>query len=352
MIRQVIIMSTVKLGIIGLGRLGLEHAKNIHSNIPGADLAMVCSVVDAELERAAELFPDASQTNDYRELFANRELDGVVIATNSQTHREMICGAIEAGVKNIYTEKPIGLSRDEIDAIKESVEAAEGLTLQVGYNHRFDANLMEAKNKVDEGFVGDPILIRMESRDQAGIEEFIVKFAPTSGGFIADMMTHDYDTARWFTGSEAQTIYGVGGVYAYEGLKACNDMDNTSILMKFRNGVMVILTASRNSAYGYHAPMEIFGTKGSIRVGENSFNTRNTYCNESGVNRKCSEWFYEYWQETYKAEMQGFVDCLTNKTAPRVTFTDGYKAVEWALLADEAVKEGKVVTLKSEVGDD
>jgi len=345
-------METTKLGIIGLGRLGLEHAKNIHSAIPEAELAMVCSVVDAELEKAAELFPDAARTKDYNELFANRGLDGVVIATNSQTHREMICAAIDAGVKNIYTEKPIGLSREEIDAIKDAVEGAEGLTLQVGYNHRFDANLMEAKAKVDEGFVGDPILIRMESRDQAGIEEFIVKFAPTSGGFIADMMTHDYDTARWFTGSEAETIYGVGGVYAYEGLKACGDMDNTSILMKFKNGVMVILTASRNSAYGYHAPMEIFGTKGAIRIGEDSFNTRNTYADAGGVNRKCSEWFYEYWQDTYRAEMQGFVDCLKTGSEPRVTFTDGYKAVEWALLADEAVKEGKVVQLKSEVGDD
>ena len=345
-------MKTTKLGIIGLGRLGLEHAKNIHSAIPGAELAAVCSVVDAELEKASQLFPDAVRTKDYQELFAMRNLDGIVIATNSQTHREMICEAVKAGVKNIYTEKPIGLSREEINAIRDTVEAAEGLTLQVGYNHRFDSNLMDAKKKVDEGFVGDPILIRIESRDQAGIEEFIVKFAPTSGGFIADMMTHDYDTARWFTGSEAETIYGVGGVFAYQGLKACNDMDNTSILMKFKNGVMVMLTASRNSAYGYHAPMEIFGTKGSIRIGDYSYNSRNVYSDENGVGRKCSEWFYEYWQDTYRAEMQGFVDCLKNKTEPRVNFTDGYKAVEWALLADEAVKEGKVVTLKSEVGDD
>ena len=83
---------------------------------------------------------------------------------------------------------------------------------------------MEAKKKVDEGFIGKPVLIRLESRDQAGIEEFIVKFSPSSGGFISDMMTHDYDAARWFTGSEAEIIFGVGGVYAYEGLKACDDM--------------------------------------------------------------------------------------------------------------------------------
>ena len=341
-----------KLGIIGLGRLGIEHATNIHQNIPEAELYAVCSVVENELDRARSMFNPAIVTNDYTELLNNSDLDGVVIATNSQTHCQIICDAVEAGVKHIYTEKPIGMSMEEIDQIKAAVESRDDLLFQVGYNHRFDRDLTEAWEAVQKGAVGDLIMLRIESRDQAGIEEFIVKFSPSSGGFIADMMTHDYDTARWFTGSEAETIYGVGGVYAYEGLKACNDMDNTAILMKFRNGVMVLLTASRNSAYGYHAPMEIFGTKGAIRIGEDSFNTRNTYADAGGVNRKCSEWFYEYWQDTYRAEMQGFVDCLKTGSEPRVTFTDGYKAVEWALLADEAVKEGKVVQLKSEVGDD
>jgi len=216
---------------------------------------------------------------------------------------------------------------------------------QVGYNHRFDTNLVEARKKVSEGFVGKPILIRMESRDQVGIEEFIVKFSPSSGGFIADMMTHDYDTARWFTGSEAEIIFGVGGVYAYEGLKECDDMDNTAILMKFKNGVMVMLTASRNSPYGYHAPMEIFGTEGTIKIGDYSFNNRNTYMNSDGVKRNCSEWFYEYWQDTYLAEMKDFVRCIREGDSPRVSLEDGYKAVEWAIKADEAVKGKKIVIM-------
>ncbi len=334
-----------KLGIIGLGRLGIEHATNIHQNIPEAELYAVCSVVENELDRARSMFNPAIVTNDYTELLNNNDLDGVVIATNSQTHCQIICDAVEAGVKHIYTEKPIGMSMEEIDQIKAAVESRDDLLFQVGYNHRFDRDLTEAWEAVQKGAVGDLIMLRIESRDQAGIEEFIVKFSPSSGGFIADMMTHDYDTARWFTGSEAETIYGVGGVYAYEGLKACNDMDNTAILMKFRNGVMVLLTASRNSAYGYHAPMEIYGTKGAIKIGDYSFNSRNIYMNEHGVTRNCSEWFYEYWQETYLTEMKDFVRCITEQDTPLVTMIDGYKAVEWAIKADEAVKQQKIVTM-------
>jgi len=338
-------MKKTRLGIIGLGRLGWEHARNIYYNIPEAELTAVCSVVDKELDTASELFDPKIVTKDYKDLLDSSKLDGIVIATNSQTHSEIICTAVEAGVKNIYTEKPLGLGMEEIVKIKNTIEKTDGLLFQVGYNHRFDKNLIEAKKKVDEGFVGKPILIRMESRDQAGIEEFIVKFSPGSGGFIADMMTHDYDTARWFTGSEAETIYGVGGVYAYEGLKACDDMDNTSILMKFKNGVMVILTASRNSAYGYHAPMEIFGTEGTINIGNFSYNSKNYYMNKDGVNRKCSKWFYEYWKGTYLNELVDFVGCIREGREPRVNYIDGYKAVEWALLADKAVRNEEIIKI-------
>ena len=334
-----------KLGIIGLGRLGLEHARNIHYNVKDAELMGVCSVVQSELDAAIEEFSPKIVTNNFSDFFNINDLDGIVISTNSQTHCKIICSAVNNGVKNIYTEKPLGMSLEEINQIKETVMSHKDLIFQVGYNHRFDPNLVEARKKVEDGFVGKPILIRIESRDQAGIEEFIVKFSPSSGGFIADMMTHDYDTARWFTNSEAEVICGVGGVYAYEGLKACDDMDNTSILMRFKDGTMVILTASRNSAYGYHAPMEIFGTEGAIKVGEYSYNNRNSYMDKNGVNRGCSEWFYEYWKETYLLEIEDFVRCIRTGDEPRVTLEDGCKTVEWAIKADEAVRGKKVVAL-------
>ncbi len=338
-------MDKVRLGIIGLGRLGIEHANNIHYAIHNAELTAICSVVPQELETVSKTLSPAYVSDDYREIIASDALDGIVIATNSQTHCEMICAAAQAGRKYVFTEKPLGMSMAEIDQIKAAVEANPGMFLQVGYNHRFDVDLCAAKEKIDQGYVGDIIMLRIESRDQAGLEEFIVKFSPTSGGFIADVMTHDYDTARWFTGSEADTIYGVGGVYAYEGLKACDDMDNAAILMKFKNGTMVVLTASRNSAYGYHAPMEVFGTKGCITVGTDSFKDRVIYMNEQGVSRRCSEWFFEYWKPTYCAELQAFADSIQQGKPPRVTLEDGYKAVQWALKATEAVKSGNVVKL-------
>ena len=338
-------MKTVRLGIIGLGRLGMEHAHNIHHSIEGAELRAVCSVAAGELEAAAREFKPAQITDDFRALMANETLDGIVIAANSQAHCEMICAAAAAGRQYVFTEKPLGMSLAEIDRIKAAVAGNPGMLLQVGYNHRFDADLCAAKARIDRGDVGDIIMLRIESRDQVGMEEFIVKFSPTSGGVVADMMTHDYDTARWFTGSEAETIYGLGGVYAYQGLKACDDMDNTAILMKFKNGTMVLLTASRTSAYGYHAPMEVFGTRGSLTIGADAFRDRLVWMDAQGVTRQYSEWFFDYWKPSYCAELQAFADSIRQGAPPRVGLEDGYQAVKWALRATAAVKSGRVVQM-------
>lgn len=338
-------MEKVKLGIVGLGRLGRKHAENIHYNIPQAELSAICSVVPQELEMVQKEMSPKMVTDSYEELTGNRELDGVVVSTNSRTHREIICAAAEAGVKNVFTEKPLGMSFEEIDAIKSSVESNPGMKLQVGYNHRFDADLRAVKEKVDAGYVGNIVLIRMASRDQLWDEDALVKFCPSSGGLVADMMTHDYDTARWITGSEADTIFGLGDVYAFDGLKEVGDIDNAVFLMKFKNGIMVQLEASRNSAVGYHAPMEIFGSKGSIKVGEHAYRNRIDWMDIDGAHRDYSQWFFEYWEPTYLAEMNDFVDSIVNNRQPLVGLEDGYKAVEWAFTAAKAVDSGEIVNL-------
>ena len=70
-----------------------------------------------------------------------------------------------------------------------------------------------------------------------------------------------------------------------------------------------------------------------------------TYMDGSGVSRECAEWFYEYWEPTYRAEMQHFVDCILEDAEPLVGLEDGYRAVEWACAATEAVRERRVVYL-------
>ncbi len=338
-------MQKIKLGIIGLGRLGRKHAENIHYHIQNAELTAICSVVQDELDAVSKEMSPKYITKDYKEIIENQELDGIVIASSSQEHEIMICDAAKAGRKNVYTEKPIGMTLAEIDRIEEAVTANSGMKLQVGYNRRFDRSVQAAKKKIDEGFVGKPIQIKMINRDPASMGEFIIKFSPKSGGLVLDMLTHDYDCARWFVNSEAKSVYGLGGAYVYEGLKAVDDIDNCVVLVEFENGVMGQIETSRNCTYGYHVETEIYGSEGCIRIGTTPYKDRVTYMNPNGVTVQCVDWFFEYWEPTFLAEMQDFVDCIAEDRQPLVGLDDGYKAVEWAHATTEAVKEQKIVYL-------
>ena len=336
-------MEKVKLGIVGLGRLGRKHAENIHYNIPGAELTAICSVEETELDTVSKQMHPTHVTKGYNELLAYPELDGIVIASSSLEHCSMICAAAEAGKKYVYTEKPLGMSIEEIDRIRDAVNANSGMKLQVGYNRRFDSSIQAAKKKVEEGFVGKIIQIRMINRDPAAMADFIIKFSPKSGGLVMDMLTHDYDLARWFAGSDARSVYGLGGTFVYDGLKAVGDIDNCSLLVEFKNGVIGQLETSRNSAYGYHVETELYGSKGNIRIGMLPLKDRVTYMNGNGISFNTADWFYEYWKPTFLTEMQDFVSCIREGREPLVGLEDGYRAVEWAASATKAVKEKKIV---------
>jgi myo-inositol 2-dehydrogenase/D-chiro-inositol 1-dehydrogenase len=338
-------MDTVKLGIIGLGRLGRKHAENIHYHIPGVELAAICSLVEEELESVAEEMKPRYQTQDYLEIITDEKLDGIVIASSSQEHCRMICDAAERGRKYVYTEKPLGMTQEEIDRIRKVVQASRGMVLQVGYNRRFDHSVQAAKKKIDEGFIGKMIQIRMINRDPASMAEFIIKFSPKSGGLVMDMLTHDYDCARWFAGSESRSVYGLGDAFVYEGLRDVGDIDNCSLLVEFRNGVIAQIETSRNCPYGYHVETEVYGSDGCIRIGMTPSKDRVTYMSASGVSTEAAGWFYEYWEPTFRSEMQHFVDCIREDRQPLVGLEDGYRAVEWAVAATEAVREKKIVYL-------
>ena len=338
-------MEKVKLGIIGLGRLGRKHAENIHFHIPKAELTAICSLIQEELDAVVKEMDPQYITKDYTEIIENDQLDGIVIASSSQEHAAMICAAAKAGRKNVFTEKPIGMTLEEIDRIKKEVGANTGMKLQVGYNRRFDRSVQAAKKKIDDGFIGDPIQVKMINRDPAAMAEFIIQFSPKSGGLVFDMLTHDYDCARWFVNSDAKSVYGLGGVYVYEGLKEVNDIDNCVVLVEFNNSVIGQIETSRNCAYGYHVETEIYGSEGCIRIGSTPLKDRVEYLNVNGVNRKCVEWFFEYWEPTFLAEMKDFVDCIIQDRPPLVSLEDGYKAVQWAYAATEAVKKKQVVYL-------
>lgn len=334
-------MSKVKLGIIGLGRLGMRHASNIHQRVDFAELTAVCSVMQEELDRAVEAFHPKYSTTDYQELLEDKNLDGIVIASNSAFHASMAIDALKAGVKNIYLEKPIGMTKQEIDDLKEAIDRYGVNIFQPGYNRRFDASYREMRDQVTSGKIGKPILVRFVNRDPVWDTDNLLRFSPTSGGLVLDMLTHDYDLSRWILGSDAKSVYGIGENYGYEGLDEIGDIDNCMIAVEYENGVMGVFEASRNSVAGFDCETEVYGTEGSVRMGFPPSKNRVISFTPDGLRIECADDFYDYFEPSFPAEIQHFAECIRDNKKPIVNFEDGYKAVEWALLATNAVRNNE-----------
>jgi myo-inositol 2-dehydrogenase/D-chiro-inositol 1-dehydrogenase len=201
-----------------------------------------------------------------------------------------------------------------------------------------------AKEKVDAGEIGKPILFRAYGQDP---EKFIagsIAFAAHSGGTFRDLAVHDIDLARWFIKSEPKTVYAIGGCYAHEEFARYNDGDNVSCLMKFENGTMGFFFAGRTAAHGYNIETEIVGTKGTLRIGSVPQKNLVEILDSYGVRKECSENFLERFQDAYLNEVKEFICCIQNNRKPEVSVYDGSRVLEIANACRKSFETGELVT--------
>ena len=157
-------MKPVKIGSVGLGRLGYEHAKNLATLLPGCVLHAICDVDEARLHSVAEELNIPHIYTDFAAMCADPELDGVVIVSPSFLHVEQIKIAMEHG-KHVFCEKPLGIDVAQCKEAEKVVEAHPELVFQLGFMCRFDPSCAEAKRRVDAGEIGRVVLVRSYTQD-------------------------------------------------------------------------------------------------------------------------------------------------------------------------------------------
>ena len=335
-------MKRIRVGQIGLGRLGYQHAVNIAGKIQNAELVALCDVDNAKLNETADKLGVQHRFSIFDELIACSEVDAVVIVTPSALHTGQIAAAMAAG-KHVFSEKPLGTTVAECREAEKSVEAHPDLVFMLGFMRRFDESYRYAHDKVKSGEIGKPILFRSYSQDPEKDVAGSIAYAPHSGGHFLDMAVHDIDLARWFTGSEPETVYAIGGCYAHPEFGRYKDGDNVSCLMKFKNECMVFLFAGRTAPHGYNVETEIIGTKGILRIASVPQKNLVEILDTHGVRRECSGHFLERFDSAYVNEMQEFINCIIEGRKPLVTVYDGTRVSEIAYTCKSAFESGELV---------
>src|SRR5262249_24809012 len=92
-------------------------------------------------------------------------------------------------------------------------------------------------------------------------------FIPGSGGIFRDLHVHDFDVARWLTGSEVERVYALGSFRRWERFARHDDVDTAAILLTMDDGLAVVVTGSRHNPRGYDFRLEVLASDDSISVG-------------------------------------------------------------------------------------
>ena len=331
-------MRKVSLGVIGAGRIGRIHARNLKFQIPGAKLLAVADVVEESARTLADELEIPTCEKDYRRVLANRDIEAVVICSSTDTHARIIVEAAEAG-KHIFCEKPIALEMEKIDQALAAVDKAN-VKLQVGFNRRFDPSFRRAKELVESGKIGAPQLLRISSRDP---QPPPLDYIKVSGGLFLDMMIHDFDMARYLLSEEVTELMATGTCLIDSAIGKCGDVDTAVVLLKFQSGALGTIDNSRQAVYGYDQRIEVFGSKGSVVV-ENKTPTEVTIHSADAIQSdKPLHFFLERYQEAYLAEMNQFITCILKDQKPPVGGADGKISVAMGYAAMKSLNTGTYV---------
>jgi myo-inositol 2-dehydrogenase/D-chiro-inositol 1-dehydrogenase len=334
-------MEKVTVGVIGAGRIGRIHARNLKFQIPGVRVAAVADVIVESARKLAGELEILRHEQDYRRLLGDREINAIVICSSTDTHAGIIIEAARAG-KHIFCEKPIDLSLERIDEALKAV-AASGVKLQVGFNRRFDPSFRKAKELVASGKVGRPHLLRISSRDP---QPPPIEYVKVSGGLFLDMMIHDFDMARYLMGEEVAELVATATCCIDPAIGEAGDVDTAVVLMRFEGGALGAIDNSRQAVYGYDQRIEVFGSEGSVIVGNKTPTEVTLHRADSIHGEKPLFFFLERYQEAYLAEMDEFIRCLRENKSPSVGGVDGRASVELGLAAKKSLAEGAYVKLR------
>ncbi len=331
---------TLKMGLIGAGRIGRLHAEHLTSRIMSADLVMVADAFEEVAREAAERYGIPLAAQDYRAVLDRPDIQAVVICSSTGTHAQIIEEAAQAG-KHIFCEKPVAFDLPSIDRALDAVKRA-GVKLQIGFNRRFDANYRRVRQAVEKGEIGQPLVIHIISRDPAPPP---IEYIRASGGIFLDMTIHDFDMTRFLIGSEVEEIFVLASAMSNPVIAAAGDSDNTVVMLQFTNGVIGTISNSRHAVYGYDQRVELLGSAGAISTGNNYPNTA-IISDARSVRRDLPLYFFvERYAESFVSEMAAFVDAVLQDTPVPVTGYDGRVPVVMALAARKSLIEHRPVRL-------
>jgi myo-inositol 2-dehydrogenase / D-chiro-inositol 1-dehydrogenase len=323
-------MSTLRVGVIGAGIMGADHANTLRRSVRGAE---VTAVADVDLGRAEAAAEGATAYDNAFALIADPAVDAVLIASHDSVHAAQVVAAARAG-KAVLCEKPLAPSFAEGRQVLRDIGATGEALLSLGFMRRFDPGYAALRQAIDDGSIGAPVLVHNISRG--------VRSAPnaTSEFSITGSAIHECDIVPWLLRSPVVEVSWVAprrSSKANEGLQ-----DPQLIHLRTADGVLSTVETFLNARYGYVMRCEVVGETGTVSLTEPA-----RVVVEGDLKRStgyAADWRPRF-ADAYRIELQAWVDSvLAGAPTPLATGRDGVAASAVAEAVIASMHDGGRVT--------
>ena len=317
----------LRTAVIGVGHLGAQHAR-LHAALAAQGVCDFVSVCDLDEARARIVAAERNTqaTTDWHTLIG--KVDAVSLAVPTESHSEIGCGLLEAGV-HVLVEKPIARSLGEADQMIEAAKQRNAI-LQVGHAERFNPALTALRPHVR-----NPVYFEIHRVGQFTARSLDIDV-------VLDLMIHDLDIVQWLVGEEVDVteLHAVGIPILTEKVDAANAR------LEFASGAVANITASRVGTEKIRK-MRFFQPRDYVAVDyvTNHASISSLAPSSGGAWPGVRTQILEIQDvEPLRAELESFLNAAANRSRPLVSGEDGKRALALALRALEQIHHHTVKT--------
>jgi myo-inositol 2-dehydrogenase/D-chiro-inositol 1-dehydrogenase len=322
---------SIRLGLIGAGVMGADHAKILSQQVPGVTLQVICDADIARAKSTADASGAVHVSADPLAVIADKAVDAVLIASPDHTHAPLTKACIELG-KPVLCEKPLSQdSGDCLDVISAEVKAGKRL-VQIGFMRRFDPAYVEMKQALAKGAIGPALMMHNFHRNVSAPSNFTGQMA------ITNSAPHEFDIARFVLDADYESI----SVFRPESRDANKVGAPVFMALKTVAGQLVNVEINNNAAYGYDVRGELVGEEGSIFL-------RSPIATELHVHLQTITTYAEDWRprfaEAYRLQNSAWLKSIETGDPTGASAWDGYAATLVAEAGVRSLEMGGLVKL-------
>lgn len=331
----------MRIGVIGAGIMGADHARILHRDVPHADVVLVADVDSARAQAVADGIPGCRAVDDARALIEADEVEAVLVASSDATHADYVHACLDLR-KPVLCEKPLAPTAAEcaqIVAAEDAVVDGGPPLVSVGFMRRFDPGYVELKAIVDGGALGVPVMVHSVGRGvsaPAGTDELTV-----TGSAI-----HDFDIVPWLLSSPVVEVSWHAGRQSPD---VTDRRDPQLMLLRTADGALTTVDIFLNARYGYDTRCEVVGSVSSASLTE-----PHRVIRDAGLGRGYgygADWRPRF-ADAYRLQNLAWVESLVSGTvSPLATARDGLQA---ARVADAVIASmragGAFVPVRADAG--